>query len=142
RVARAEPRLATQPAALCADCGVVEGVRAVRREGQGTGLGAVAGGVLGGVVGHQLGGGNGKAALTLLGAIGGGLAGNEVEKRQRAETVYEIRVRMDDGTLRTYTRASAPAPGTRVTVDAQGLHVVAARAPASGYLRTSADGAS
>ncbi|MBU6261209.1 MAG: hypothetical protein KGO01_22555, partial [Burkholderiales bacterium] len=80
--------------------------------------------------------------LTLLGAIGGGLAGNEVEKRQRAETVYEIRVRMDDGTLRTYTRASAPAPGTRVTVDAQGLHVVAARAPASGYLRTSADGAS
>ncbi len=140
-VARAEPHVATQSAALCTDCGVIEGVREVQQEGKGTGLGAVAGGVLGGVVGHQLGGGNGKTALTLLGAVGGGLAGNEVERRQRATTVYEVKVRMDDGTLRSFTQASAPAPGTRVTVDAHGAHVAdRAGAPAPTYLRTSTTG--
>ncbi|MDE2275898.1 MAG: glycine zipper 2TM domain-containing protein, partial [Burkholderiales bacterium] len=129
---------ATQPATLCSNCGVIEGVREVRREGQGTGLGAVAGGVLGGVVGHQLGGGNGKTALTVLGAIGGGLAGNEIEKRQRAVTLYEVRVRMDDGTVRSFTQASAPAPGTHVTVDGQGVHVAGrAGAPAPEYVRVS-----
>lgn len=108
---------------LCGDCGVVEGVHAVRRQGQGTGLGAVVGGVLGGVVGHQMGGGSGKTALTLLGAVGGGVAGNEIEKRERAETVYEMVVRMDDGSERRFTQASPVARGTRVTVDRRGIHV-------------------
>ena len=60
------------------------------------------GGVLGGVVGHQAGGGSGKTALTVLGAIGGGLAGHEVEKRVRSETVYDVHVRMEDGSTRTF----------------------------------------
>ncbi len=137
-VARAQPDLATQPATLCTNCGVVEGVREVQREGKGTGLGAVAGGLLGGVVGHQMGGGNGKTALTVLGALGGGLAGNEIEKRQRSQTFYEVRVRMDDGTVRSFTQASAPAPGSHVTVDAQGVHVAGrAGAPAPEYVRVS-----
>lgn len=117
----------TQHAAVCDNCGVVEGVRAVQEKGQGTGLGAVAGGVLGGVVGHQLGGGHGKTALTVLGAIGGGLAGNEVEKRARAKTVYEVRVRMDDGSTRTLTESTAPTPGSHVVVEGNALRVVPAR---------------
>jgi outer membrane lipoprotein SlyB len=128
---------------LCGDCGVIEHVRVIRRQGEGTGLGAVVGGVLGGVVGHQMGGGSGKTALTLLGAVGGGLAGNEVEKRQRAETVYEMVVRMDDGSERRFTQSSPVIPGTRVTVDRRGIHVAEeARAHPTNLLRTSATGAS
>lgn len=126
---------------LCGDCGVVEGVHAVRRQGQGTGLGAVVGGVLGGVVGHQMGGGSGKTALTLLGAVGGGVAGNEIEKRERAETVYEMVVRMDDGSERHVTQASAVARGTRVTVDRRGIHV-AEQAPAQPPNRVATSAAS
>ena len=115
--------LQTQPAAVCATCGVIEAVRPVTVKGEGTGLGAVGGAVAGGLLGHQVGGGKGKTAMTVLGAIGGGLAGNEVEKRARAETVYEVKVRMDDGSLRTFTQKSSPTPGARVTVDGQTLRM-------------------
>lgn len=115
--------VATQRAAVCVRCGVVEGVRAVQQKGAGTGVGAVAGGVAGAAVGNQFGGGNGRAAMTVLGAIGGGMAGHEIEKRARSETVYEVRVRMDDGSLRTLTQKTAPAPGARVTVEGNTLRV-------------------
>jgi outer membrane lipoprotein SlyB len=123
RAAEAAP-LETQNAAVCAHCGVVEGVRAVQRKGEGSGVGAVAGGVVGAVVGHQMGGGTGKSAMTVLGALGGGVAGNEIEKRTKSTTEYEVRVRMDDGTLRSFTSATAPAPGAAVTVNDKGFHVV------------------
>jgi outer membrane lipoprotein SlyB len=138
--ARVTP-LETQPAvASCTNCGVVEGVRAVQRKGEGTGVGAVAGGVIGGVIGNQMGSGNGKKAMTVIGAVGGGVAGHEIEKRARSETVYEVRVRMDDGSLRTLTRAQAPAPGARVRVDGQQLRVVSA-ADAPRTVRVSSGGA-
>ena len=114
---------AVQPAAtplassVCATCGKVEAVTAVQKKGEGTGLGAVGGAVVGGLVGSQLGGGSGKGALTVLGAIGGGVAGNEVEKRSRATTQYQVRVRMEDGSLRTLTQSTAPAVGQKVTVE-------------------------
>ncbi|MGC4061147.1 MAG: glycine zipper 2TM domain-containing protein [Aquabacterium sp.] len=113
-----------RPAApVCATCGVIESVRAVQQQrAQGSGLGAVAGGVLGGLAGNQMGKGNGRTAMTVLGAIGGGFAGNEVEKRTRTVTVYEVNVRMDDGSVRTFTQQTEPAPGTRVEVDGQGFH--------------------
>lgn len=104
-------------AVVCANCGVVESVTAQRQEGQGTGLGAVAGGVIGGVVGHQVGGGNGKKAMTVLGAVGGGFAGNEVEKRARSVTVHRVKVRMEDGSFRTVTQSAAPAIGSKVRIE-------------------------
>lgn len=110
-----------QPAPVCGNCGTVDSVRAVQQKGEGSGVGAVAGGVLGGVIGNQMGKGNGKTAMTILGAIGGGVAGNEVEKQQRAETVYEVTIRMDDGSTRTLTQRSAPPTGTRVEVDGKSL---------------------
>lgn len=109
------------PAPICANCGVIESVRAVQQKGQGSGVGAVAGGVIGGLVGNQMGKGDGKTAMTVLGAIGGGLAGNEVEKHQKASTVYEVRVRMDDGSTRTLTQSAQPAVGARVEVDGKTL---------------------
>ena len=65
---------------------------------------------------------NEVSSTTATGAVGGGMAGNEVEKRMKAETVYEVRVRMDNGTTRTITQRSAPTQGSRVTVDGNGVH--------------------
>jgi outer membrane lipoprotein SlyB len=93
-------------AAVCGNCGVVQSVTSYRVKGEGTGLGAVAGGVLGGVVGNQFGGGNGRTALTLLGAGGGAYAGHEVEKNVRTTVRYQMKVRMNDGSVKTYTSAS------------------------------------
>jgi outer membrane lipoprotein SlyB len=115
--------LATTRTAQCTTCGVVESVNTVRQKGEGTGLGAVAGGVLGGVLGHQVGGGKGKTAMTVLGAVGGGLAGNEVEKRARGETLFDVQVRMEDGSLRTFQRAQSMAVGTHVVVEGKTLRV-------------------
>jgi outer membrane lipoprotein SlyB len=114
-----------QPAAsVCATCGVVEAVTPVTKKGEGTGLGAVAGGVVGGLLGNQVGKGDGRKAMTVVGAVGGGLAGHEIEKRARSETVYSVKVRMDDGSLRTTTQRQAPAVGQRVTLDGQTLRAV------------------
>jgi uncharacterized protein YcfJ len=91
-------------------------------------------------VGHQVGGGNGKTAMTVLGAIGGGLAGNEVEKRARSETEFDIQVRMEDGNVRTFRRTQSMAVGTHVVVE--GTTLRSAHATESGEapraVRTSA----
>jgi outer membrane lipoprotein SlyB len=122
--AKPAPATTTAAADICATCGTVESVKTETRKGEGTGLGAVAGGVLGGVVGHQMGGGNGKKAMTVLGAVGGGLAGHEVEKRARSTTVYQVRLRMDDGTTRTVTQQTAPAVGGRFEVEGSTLKAI------------------
>lgn len=111
-------------AAACANCGVVESVTAVKQKGQGTGVGAVTGGVLGGVVGNQFGSGSGKTAMTVLGAVGGGVAGHEVEKQVRSETYFNVKVRMDDGSTRTFRRGQSMAVGAQVKVDGDTLSVV------------------
>jgi outer membrane lipoprotein SlyB len=112
-------------ATKCPDCGVVESVRSVTRKGKGTGVGAVAGGVVGAALGNQVGKGNGRTAMTVLGAVGGGVAGNEVEKRARAVTVHEVRVRMDDGSLRTLEQVQPDAhAGDRVVVQGNSLKPV------------------
>ncbi|MEY4750288.1 MAG: hypothetical protein RIQ60_2502 [Pseudomonadota bacterium] len=105
----------------CRDCGTVESVQAVTQKGEGSGLGAVAGGVIGGALGHQVGKGQGNTAMTVLGAIGGGLAGNEVEKRAKATTHYRVTVRMEDGSQQVLDQAQAPAIGQRVRVDGEKL---------------------
>lgn len=114
-------------AAVCANCGTVQSVATEKQKGEGTGLGAVGGAVVGGVVGHQMGDGNGKKALTVLGAVGGGLAGHEIEKRARATTVYQVQLRMDDGSTRTVPHTSAPAVGARFEVQGQQLKPLPAK---------------
>ncbi len=111
---------AAPAAPVCTDCGTVESVTPVQRQGSANGLGAVVGGVLGGVLGNQVGGGNGRTAATVIGAVGGGLAGNEVQKRMDSTTVYQVRIRMDDGATHEFTLNSAPPVGQRVRVGANG----------------------
>jgi len=114
------PVVAAQPAPppphACAICGRVESVQAVHRQVPTSGVGAVAGGVLGGVLGHQIGSGNGRTAATLLGAVGGGFAGNEIEKRTHTVTVYEVGVRMQNGALHHVETSTAPPIGKPVTL--------------------------
>ncbi|MGZ5847200.1 MAG: glycine zipper 2TM domain-containing protein [Ramlibacter sp.] len=113
----------TTRAAICASCGTVESVQAVQEKGEGSGLGVAGGAIAGGLLGHQAGGGKGKTALTVLGAVGGALAGNEVEKRVRATTVYDVQVRMEDGSVRTFRRNEPMTAGTRVQVEGNSLRV-------------------
>jgi outer membrane lipoprotein SlyB len=111
------PVVAAAP--VCAVCGSVESVTPVERSAKpaGPGLGTVAGGVLGAVLGNQVGRGDGRTVATILGAVGGGFAGNAIEGRMRKETVYEVGVRMEDGSRRTVEVARAPSVGSRVTVE-------------------------
>ena len=95
-------------AATCAECGVIESVREVDAKGQGSGLGAVGGGVLGGLLGNQVGAGRGKDVMTVVGVVGGAVAGNEVEKRVKTTKSYQVTVRLNDGSSRVISEASLP----------------------------------
>ncbi len=109
----------------CANCGVVETIRQVQvpvKDESNNLVGTIAGGVAGGVVGNQFGGGSGKTALTVLGAVGGALAGREVERnirQQQTVTHYELTVRMNDGSARQFRSAQpfAFASGDHVRVE-------------------------
>ncbi|MGA0569509.1 glycine zipper 2TM domain-containing protein [Variovorax sp. VNK109] len=126
RPSSSRPVASTQapaPAAVCASCGVVESVAAVKRAQQPSGVGAVGGAVVGGLLGNQVGGGNGRAAMTVLGAVGGGYAGNAIEKNMKTVTVYQVRVRMDDGSTRTVERSNPVSTGARVVFDGETMRL-------------------
>ncbi len=106
---------------ICANCGTVVSVTPIQRDGTAGGVGAVAGGVLGAVVGNQVGGGNGKTLATILGAVGGGVAGNAVEKKMKKETVYQVQVRLEDGSTHTTEQATPARVGAKVIVDGNTL---------------------
>jgi len=117
---------------VCADCGTVEAVTAVQRQGEvngvavgntTVGLGTVAGGVVGGLLGNQVGGGNGKTAMTVLGVAGGAFAGNQIEKNMKKVTVYQVRVRMNDGSTRNVEVSSSIPVGSRVIVEGNNLRM-------------------
>lgn len=108
RSSAAAPVAESQPAAdVCPSCGTITAIRTVQQEGDGSGLGAIAGGVAGGVIGNQIGGGSGKKIMTVLGLGGGAYAGHTIEKKMNSTTVYQIDLRMQDGSQRTVTQYSA-----------------------------------
>ncbi|MGQ2980078.1 MAG: glycine zipper 2TM domain-containing protein [Polaromonas sp.] len=119
-------------AVVCADCGTVESVTPIQRQGQvngvavgntTVGLGTVAGGVIGGLLGNQVGGGNGKTAMTVLGAAGGAFAGNKIEQNMKKVTVYQVRVRMNDGSIRNVEVSSSVPVGSKVVVEGNNLRM-------------------
>ncbi len=107
--ARAAP--AARRAAVCPECGVVESVRTVERKGEGSFLGAGAGAVVGGLLGNQVGGGHGRAVATVAGASAGAFAGNEIERNMNSRIIYQVRVRMNDGSHRNHYQATEPKVG-------------------------------
>ncbi len=123
-VAAATPAPAPMPVAqVCSACGSIESVTPVTRstKPEGVGFGTVAGGVLGAVLGNQVGQGSGRTLGTIIGAVGGGFAGNAIEKNVRKETVYQVGIRMEDGSRRTLETAQAPAVGSKVTIEGSSI---------------------
>ncbi|WP_374580916.1 glycine zipper 2TM domain-containing protein [Pseudoduganella sp.] len=110
------PAAAPTPA-ICRSCGVVESVRTIKQRAEGSGLGAAGGAILGGLLGNQIGSGSGRKVATVAGAVGGAVVGNQVEGNMKATTHYEVRVRMEDGKVRTISSSSASwQPGEPVKV--------------------------
>jgi len=101
---------------------VVDSYDSVQVAGSPNGVGAVAGGVGGAVLGSQIAGRHNKTLGGVIGAIGGGLLGNEIEKHQRTTTMYDVHVRMNDGSMRTVRQATPPQVGSHVSVDGNALH--------------------
>ena len=116
-VKRAPAKVAATKA-WCGNCGNIESIRAIKQRAEGSGLGAAGGAVLGGLLGNQVGGGNGKKLATVAGAVGGAVVGNQVEGNMKATTSWEIRVRLDDGSARTFRQDNEPrwSTGQRVKV--------------------------
>jgi outer membrane lipoprotein SlyB len=87
--------------------GHVVAISPITEQAPTSGAGAVVGGVLGGVLGHQVGGGDGRKAATVLGAVGGAVVGNRVEKNRSTHVVgYRVSVRTDAGGVREFQRSS------------------------------------
>lgn len=101
-------RVASAPRS-CANCGRVEAVNAIQQKGEGSGLGAIAGGVVGGILGNQVGGGSGRTVATVAGAGAGAYAGHEIEKQVKKTLRYDVVVRLEDGTSRTFPYQAEPA---------------------------------
>ena len=108
---------------VCSSCATVQEVRKERREGEGGAVGIVAGAAAGGLLGNQIGKGNGNTVATVAGVVAGGFAGNEVQKRVTRKDVWVTRVRMRDGSERSFEQESEPkwGPGTVVRVKKDNL---------------------
>lgn len=113
-----QPAYYGPPPGACRECGLVEYVREMQRQGQASGAGAVVGGVTGGLVGAGVAGRRDRGAGAIIGTIGGAVVGHQIEKSAATTQYWEIAVRHDDGSVRTYTSDRPPVwrSGDRVRV--------------------------
>lgn len=84
--------------------GRVSSIEILTVESHNTGGGAILGAIIGGVAGHQMGGGGrGRDVTTGVGAIGGAIAGNHIERRNRRDSeIYRVTVNFDNGRLQQF----------------------------------------
>jgi outer membrane lipoprotein SlyB len=102
--------------------GFIESIQVVAaNRSTGPGVGAVVGGVVGGILGNQVGGGTGKDVATVVGVVGGAVVGNKIEQSNRVATrdVYQISVRLDNGTYQSVQQESLDGMqvGNRVRIE-------------------------
>jgi outer membrane lipoprotein SlyB len=102
-----KPQAQSKNEQKCSNCGRVEQIRSSEKSDWKKWAAPVGGAVVGGIVGNQFGGGSGKTVMTVVGTVGGALAGHKVEEKHR-EKVFEVVVKMDDGSLRTVNYPSSP----------------------------------
>lgn len=87
------------------------------------GVGSAAGAVLGGIaVGANVGRGNGSTAAGIVGALLGGMAGQQIEANMKKRPGYEITVKLDNGELRAIIQDADEVfkPGERVRLLSSG----------------------
>jgi outer membrane lipoprotein SlyB len=126
--APAPVQVASRPAPeKCYECGTITSFEEMKAKGKGTGMGIAIGAVLGAVAGHQVGDGRGKDAATVGGAVVGGFAGNEVEKRARGTTYFHVTIAMEHGGMRTVDvdAMNGLSAGSHVKIVGGNLQVVA-----------------
>jgi outer membrane lipoprotein SlyB len=113
-----------QPGAVEIQTGVIEQITSVQiPTNHHQGLGAVVGGLGGLGIGSLIGAGTGRDVAMVVGAIGGAVAGNEVQKRHdRPIPGQQIIVRLSSGVLVQVTQPMGPAlaVGRRVYVEGSG----------------------
>ena len=115
----------TRPVPAYAEFGRVQNIGYVATAARSSGAGAVIGAVIGGVIGNQFGSGSGKALATGAGVIGGAVAGNAIEGRNRRDDeVYRVNVRFDNGSVRDFDfqRIDELRVGDRVKFEGGQLH--------------------
>jgi len=88
-------------------------------------VGGGLGSLIGGGLGSLIGGGTGQTVATVVGAIGGAYAGNQMAQRSQT-IVWRITVRYDDGSLATIQQTTAPGlrPGDRVRVTSNAIELL------------------
>lgn len=98
--------------------GVVESVRQVTIEGTESGIGTVSGAAIGGIAGSEIGDGKGQTIATILGAVGGAVAGHAIEQNVTTKPGLEITVKLDSGRMLAVTQEADEQfkPGERVRV--------------------------
>ncbi|MEP7057681.1 MAG: glycine zipper 2TM domain-containing protein [Caldimonas sp.] len=105
-----------------ASVGRIVSIEPIRTRPKGSGVGAVAGGVVGGVLGHEVFGGT---AATAIGAVGGAVAGNNLERNHREGVAgYTVSVRLNNGGSRSFsqTQVGGLHVGDRVRVQGGRIH--------------------
>jgi outer membrane lipoprotein SlyB len=109
----------------CDDCGTIISITPVSVKGDSSGAGGAIGAVVGGLLGNQVGGGNGKKVATVVGVVGGALAGNEIEKSKNAVDYFDCVVGMEQGGQRTMRLASTQglSIGTAVKISGNDLEL-------------------
>ncbi|HRE16486.1 MAG TPA: glycine zipper 2TM domain-containing protein [Rhodocyclaceae bacterium] len=98
----------------CKQCGVIESVSGLERNN--SGIGALIGAFSGAVLGSSIGQGNSGEAMTLIGSVTGAQAGSEIEHRGTRPDTWQVRLRMEDGSLQVINTHIPPELpiGTRV----------------------------
>jgi len=125
REARVAPAPVAAPVPVYAEYGVVRNIEIIATPPRNNAGGAVLGAVIGGIIGHQIGGGTGNVLATGAGAIGGAVAGNAIENRNRRDDeVYRVNVRFDNGSVREFDfqRIDDLRTGDRVKFEGGQLH--------------------
>ena len=105
--------------------GTVESLNEVVEQKNPSGAGLIVGGLIGGGLGSLVGSGTGRTVATVVGAAGGAYAGHQIEKNQ-SQVIYQIGVRLDDGSWITM-RQAAPTGlriGDRVRVSDSGIEML------------------
>ncbi len=62
-------------------------------------LGGIGGAVLGGAIGRTIGGGSGKDVATVAGALGGAIAGSQIEGAVTKKRAIEVTVKYENGSV-------------------------------------------
>ena len=107
----------------CDNCGTVLSITSVAVKGNSTGAGGAIGAVVGGLLGNGVGDGKGKDVATIVGFVGGAVAGNEIEKQRNSVSYFDFLIAMEQGGERTMRLVSTQGLGVGSAVKIVGNSV-------------------